>query len=153
MAELLFSSLFIWLIPVFIGACVFGFFIPRKYTLAGTTTINASPTDVWRLITDFEKYPLWLSYVSSLKCENQESQTWLQEGTIVPIRFRVLKSIPEKMLELEVVRENIPINGGRVFTVKQIGPNETQLKLVQSGEVTNLPLRAYLFLFIANLIQ
>jgi len=46
MAELLFSSLFLWLIPAFVGVCVLDLFIPKRCSLEGTAEIKASPEEV-----------------------------------------------------------------------------------------------------------
>ena len=147
MAGLAFFGVFLLIGPALVGFSLFGFLVPRRYKIEEAQEFAASVDEVWAVISDFAKYPQWLSYSAVMTKESESPEVWKQEGPIVPVTFEVVSAVSPVRLELRLRPSKILLKGERSFVIESLGAKASKLTMTQSGEVPDPLLRAYLFLF------
>ncbi len=122
----------------------------KNYTIKESRVVDAPIESVWQLVSDFSKYPSWVSYISLMEEKlvgPERNSIWVQHGSILPVEFSVKEFIPKTKLVTEQVLGAGPISGLREIQIKSLSPSQTQIDIVQSGIIKNSILKLYIVLF------
>jgi hypothetical protein len=103
--------------------------------------INASPSRVWQILTDFEKYPTWNSFIkkiSGIPARNEKLEVHMPDprgGTMI---FTPIVLVAEKNRELRWLgrSEGDVFNGEHRFLIEPIGNNNNKVRFTQSEKFT-----------------
>lgn len=103
--------------------------------------INASPSRVWQVLTDFEKYPTWNSFIKKISGEaarNKKLEVHMPDPRSGTMIFTPTVLVAEKDRELRWLgrSEGDVFNGEHRFLIESIGNNNNKVRFTQSEKFT-----------------
>ena len=147
-----------YIIPVFIlmplilmGLMIFlpfiiGKRIPPSFTKEKTKIINISKDELYKLLTNYENYPLWIKYLYQVKTEKTDSgklkimQTYKNRKVYQEL-IEVRRIENNKISELSIVK--VEIEGTTLWTyiLEDIGDNKTKMTIKETMYIYHSYLR------------
>lgn len=103
--------------------------------------INASSSRVWQILTDFEKYPTWNSFIkkiSGIPTRNEKLEVHMPDPRGGAMIFTPTVLVAEKDRELRWLgrSEGDVFNGEHCFRIEPIGNNNNKVRFTQSEKFT-----------------
>jgi uncharacterized protein YndB with AHSA1/START domain len=118
-------------------------FLPRKHVAATVCYLEATPQELWRVITDYEAQPVWRTKLTSVeRCPDLNgNEVWKEcEGPRRCLSFETVEASPPNRLVRRIVDDGLPFGGSWTFEITPEGPG-SQLQITEKGEVRNLVFR------------
>ena len=117
---------------------VIGWSLPVKHQATSEVTINTSPTALYKLITDVERYPTWRSSVKQTeRLPDSAGRTRFREiGSDRPILYEMEGAEPNKRIVTRIVDRSLPFGGSWTYEMIPRG-DSTTLRITENGEVYN----------------
>lgn len=128
---------FIILVPILVWGI--GMMLPQSHTAEITMQFNASPENIFTLITNVENFPNWRSNVDRVEIFNDEKKIlqWIEYYTNGDtLSFRILERQENSILVTEIADKNLPFGGKWTYHI-QPGGEQTRLTITENGEVYN----------------
>ena len=120
------------LIPFIIGKR-----IPPSFTKEKTKILNISKNELYKLLTDYENYPLWLKYLFSVKTEKLDNgklkimQTYKNKKLYQEL-IEVRRIENSKISELSIVKMEVEGTTLWTYILEDIGENKTKMTIKET---------------------
>jgi uncharacterized protein YndB with AHSA1/START domain len=118
-------------------------FLPRKHVAATMCYLEATPQELWRVITDYEAQPVWRPKLTSVERlpDRHGNEVWKEcEGPRRCLSFETVEASPPDRLVRRIVDDGLPFGGTWTFEITPEGSG-SQLQITENGEVRNLVFR------------
>jgi hypothetical protein len=92
--------------------------------------INAGPEEVWKILTDFDKYDQWNPFIKRIignAIKGSKIEIHLQTPRGKNRKYRPMVTKVEQDRELRWLGKNLLLNGEHVFTIEQLQPGRVRL--------------------------
>lgn len=127
----------ILLIPAVIW--IMGMTLPQSHSISISQQFDASPEEIYMIITDIRSFPEWRSNVEQVEFlnENEEHPVW-REGYSDedPLSFRMIGKTQNQSITVEIADENLPFSGQWTYTIEP-QKEGARLTITENGEVYN----------------
>jgi uncharacterized protein YndB with AHSA1/START domain len=123
---------------VVVVVVVGGMLLPRRHTARSSTTINASPEAIWRVLTDVETFPSWRSDVSRVELLSTTSgrKTWREIGQHGAITFEETLADPPRRLVGRIADPSLPFGGSWTYDIAPLD-GAARVTITEDGVVHN----------------
>lgn len=118
---------------------IIGMTLPQSHTAEISRQFEATPEEIFTLITDVEHFPNWRTNVDRVEIINDDEKSfqWREYYTNEdPLSFRIVESHENSMLVTEIADENLPFGGSWTYKIQPEG-KQTQLTIIENGDVYN----------------
>jgi uncharacterized protein YndB with AHSA1/START domain len=125
------------LVLLVVAVALTGWTLPQNHTASSSVTLNASPAEVFALLTDFQAYPDWRTDVERVEVmgEPGAGQRLREFGSNGEILYRVEAFGPPTTL-ITRIEPGLPFGGTWTYDLRGSG-NRTTLTITEDGEVYN----------------
>lgn len=116
-----------------------GYLLPKGHSASREATFPVSAERLFAVITTPADFPAWRSDVKRveiLPAEGGRAQH-REFGSNGAIRFRELRSIPNRELVNEIADRDLPFGGRWTFVLTPAGAGSTTLRITEDGEIYN----------------
>jgi len=120
-----------------------GMFLPEKHVAARACYLDASPEEVWAVITNFEAQPRWRTSLRRVERlpDRQGKEVWREvEGRNRQLSYETVQAQPPHRLVRRIIDEGLAFGGSWTFEITPEGRG-SQLKITEHGEVRNAVFR------------
>jgi uncharacterized protein YndB with AHSA1/START domain len=136
------------LATVIIVALTMGSALPVEHVASVSKTVNASPDEVWKALTDIDAMPSWRKELKSI--ERTEGKgglpRWVEKSSFGDIPLQVEISEQPSKLVTRIDDTSLPFGGRWTYALKPVG-DHTEITITEEGEV-----RPPLFRFMSKYI-
>jgi uncharacterized protein YndB with AHSA1/START domain len=117
-----------------------GWSLPVKHRASVARVYQASPAQIFALITDVSSFPSWRSDVTRVDTLPDENgrKRWVEttkNGR--PITFVVDRLEPDRLLVGRIANTNLPFGGSWTYELSPAGTGRTTVRITEDGEVYN----------------
>ena len=117
-----------------------GWSLPVKHRASVARAFQASPTQIFALITDVSSFPSWRSDVKGVDTLPDENgrKRWVETTKSgPPITFVVERSEPDRLLVARIANTDLPFGGAWTYELSPAGTGRTMVRITEDGEVYN----------------
>ncbi len=114
-----------------------GLMLPQSHTVTISQNLNASPEEIYMIITDIRNYPEWRSNVQQVEFlnENEENPVWREYySNQDPLSFRITEKTENRSLTVEIEDEGLPFGGSWTYNIEPAEEGSI-LTIREDGEV------------------
>jgi uncharacterized protein YndB with AHSA1/START domain len=119
---------------------VIGWSLPVKHRASVARVFQASPAQIFALITDVASFPSWRSDVKRVDTLPEENgrKRWVETTKNgPPITFVVERTEPDRLLVGRIVNTDLPFGGSWTYELSPAGAGRTTVRITEDGEVYN----------------
>lgn len=122
--------------------------LPAGHTAAASSALSAPPAEVWRLITEVERFPEWRPDISAVRRlpDVDGRPVWREESGTGPLTLAVEEWDPPRRLVARIADEGLPFGGRWIYEIEPEGEG-ARLTITEEGEVYN-PLFRFMARFV-----
>jgi uncharacterized protein YndB with AHSA1/START domain len=128
------------LVAVAVVIAAIGWSLPVKHRASVARVFEASPAQIFALITDVASFPSWRSEVKRVDTLPDESgrKRWVETTKNgPPITFVVERSEPDRLLVGRIANTDLPFGGSWTYELAPAGTGHTMVRITEDGEVYN----------------
>jgi hypothetical protein len=113
-----------------------GWFLPASHVAANQAAYRSDAEDVWNLVSDFERYPLWRPGINEVERlpDRDGNPVWVERGTTGDLTYEVTAWEPPWRLVTRVADPRLPFGGTWTYRIDPRGEGCT-LTLIENGEI------------------
>lgn len=112
-----------------------GYFMPVSHKTSTTLKLNATPEEVWNILTDYASYPSWRSDLKNV--ELLDARHWKEFSKHGAITYEAEVLQPHDFFVTRIKNKDLPFGGSWSFELKPEGSHDTVIKITEDGEVFN----------------
>ena len=130
-------ALGVCLVVIFAALYLVGAFMPVKHQISVAKNIKLDRAKLWRLLTDYSKYPKWRSDISSVeRLEDRDgAEVWGEtDSRKQQIAYQTRDVIEGTQFKRIIVSENLAFGGAWIFQLKDAAEG-SELTIREEGEV------------------
>ncbi|KAI7879764.1 hypothetical protein K492DRAFT_237715 [Lichtheimia hyalospora FSU 10163] len=141
---------------------VIGLLLPASHIVSRTRTLSTTPTRLWHILCDVERYPQWRRRLVQVQIKKQKQETYkddtqqqpsLQDTTMQQPRLVFEEYTPRRKIVvvhveqipyyklLRILKEIPTFSGSWTFELEEIATDRTQLRITQQGVIRKPMLR------------
>lgn len=122
------------------GLAALGATQPREHTVSRTVQLSATPTEVFDVLVDVDRYPCWRSGLSEVEFVQRDPLRFVEHGDNGSIAFEVEEAVAGERLVVRIDGEGQGW-GGRWTSVLEPASEGTALTITEHGFVDSVVLR------------
>lgn len=117
---------------------VIGAALPKAHVASVTAQLAAPPDEVWRTITEVERFPEWRHGVTRVeRIADQHGRTsWAEHSSEGRIPFVVERREPPRVLVVRIADASLPFGGTWTYEIVPEASGST-ITITENGEVYN----------------
>jgi uncharacterized protein YndB with AHSA1/START domain len=123
------------LVLVVAVAAVLGALSPEKHTASRQVRVDVPPEQVWRTVTDIERYPSWRPGLR--RVELIDDRTWREVGREGTITMRITEADEPRRMVAVVADPTLPYGGAWTCEITPDGGG-CVVRMTEDGEVYNI---------------
>jgi len=123
-----------------------GYALPRDHVASVTRQVGMPPEDVFKQITEVERYPEWRKDVEKVEVISPTPLTWREHSGGDLITFQIVESVPARRVISRIADPDLPFGGTWTYELLSEGTG-TRVTITERGEVYN-PLFRFLSRFV-----
>ena len=103
-------------------AAIIGSRLPKTHAAASRIRLNASPEEIWSIITDFAAHPTWRPGLNAVESgpEVEGCPSWFEVCTSnVRVQFALTENDPPRRLATRLVGDTLPIKSTWVYQLRE----------------------------------
>jgi uncharacterized protein YndB with AHSA1/START domain len=127
------------LISIVIIILVIGFFLPRQKSARRSIELNASPEEIWSVVTNHELQPRWRTGLKKVKVleHTPDGEVWSEFPVNGPaMTFRTLKAMPPVRCEIGMEKSK-GFTIRRVLEFEQLNIHATRISIEEYADIKN----------------
>ncbi|MGB1014480.1 MAG: SRPBCC family protein [Nannocystaceae bacterium] len=124
-----------------------GLLIPAEHVSMRSIHLEASPSEVWAALTEFEQLPTWRSGIKRVEVERSgEQMQIIERGEDRAMTFNVIAFEPNSLLKTEIADPDLPFSGTWTWELQPHGKGCT-LTITENGRVKSPAMRTVTAVF------
>ncbi|BCX89391.1 hypothetical protein MIN45_P1763 [Methylomarinovum tepidoasis] len=131
-------ALFLSLALLLALAFIIGSRLPRTHVAASRVRLHTNPEEIWRILTDFERYPEWRLGLQRVEVTTGEDglPRWTEIcSTHVRVPFRVVSMKPPFRLETRIDLPQLPLSGHWIYELAANADGTTTVTITEIGRI------------------
>ena len=125
------------LVGLIVIIAIIGALLPRDHVASMTTTVPASPEQVWAVLTDVASFPTWRGDVKKVEVMSANPLSWREYTSNGTLTMAAESVEPPRRMIGRIQDKDQPFGGAWEYDVAPSGPNATRVTITERGWVSN----------------